>query len=71
MTRIPKFVSTDKVRLKGDTERIMSISKFKTIHSLSAKTPVYTGLILCYWLEGKQYKMDTFNEEDLERYLIG
>lgn len=70
MTRIPKFVSTDKVRLKGDTERIMAISKFKTVRSLSATPPIYTGLVLCYWLEGKQYKMELFNEDDLERYVI-
>ncbi len=64
--RIPEFIRTDTVKLKDVRDgRIMHIQKFKTVFSPEKGKYVYTGLIVCYWQEGKEYKRDIFHEDDL------
>ena len=66
MQRIPKFIRTDKVRLKNGNGQPMFIEKFKTISRLDKLPKLYTGLIICYWFESEQVKKDIFHEDDLE-----
>lgn len=67
MNRIPKFIRTDKVcRRKNPDGRVMFIEKFKTIRAQDNR-PLYTGLISCYWFEGKVVHKALFDEKDLEK----
>lgn len=69
MNRIPRFIPSDKVCLKqsmGNT--IMYIQKFKTVLELQTNRRIYTGLVYCYWFEGKYPRKQVFHEDELEAY---
>ena len=64
--RVPKFIRTDTVKLKNKKDtRVLHIEKFKTVYSTDKLKNIYTGLVVCYWQEGKEYKRDVFHEDDL------
>lgn len=66
--RVPKFILSDKVCTgKGDTALFMSIEKFKTVLSLETGRHIYTGLLQCYWFEGKRLKRALFHEDELQQ----
>ena len=66
--RVPKFILSDRVCTgKGDSALFMSIEKFTTILCLETGKRIYTGLLQCYWFEGKRLKRALFHEDDLEQ----
>jgi uncharacterized protein YodC (DUF2158 family) len=62
--RVPKFIPSDKVRLKEDRTTVMSILKFKYV--VTDNEQKYTGLITCYWEENGEAKTEIFHEDRLE-----
>ncbi len=67
--RLPKFILSDKVCLKGGlSQTVMCIQKFKTIVEEPGRNCIYTGLVYCYWFEGKYPRRDIFHEDELEVY---
>lgn len=64
MTRVPKFIPSDKVRLKEGDGTVMSIQKFKYVFADGRSK--YSGLVTCYWDENGKQQTEIFNEEDLE-----
>lgn len=64
--RIPRFIRTDVLMLKDKKDtRLLYVEKFKTIFSPERNKQIYTGLIVCYWQDTKDYKKDVFAEDSL------